>query len=321
MESKKNKPVYINLPHLPGKWSEMTLGQLRSVEKINGKFTSELAYLAHCFLELEGLKPLQYAERWRSVLGTIPLLGRLVAKTGRQVEDVMEGCGEEDEPIVIWKQCYRFKGVRNAILGKRFFMEDQEMLSFQKKLEFLCHREEIYIYTNPIATKRAGMRIFRSYFTNLADMPWIHYRLCCMHLQNYTTTKQVIHLDKFLSVLYVPEGRICRLLNRLSGKSHPKHFSRYFSQLEINLVLIFWNSTQQYYRTCFSHLFNNKGDKKKHDFMKEEAEITVFLSKEIGTVPENAQNLEVFYALQYLEDNAVLQEEKKKEIERIKRMR
>lgn len=318
---KKNKVFRINLPSLPVGWNAMTLEQLRIIEEIGGKFASTEAYLANCFLELERLKPLRYAQRWRSLLSCIPLIGRLVAETGRQVADILEGYGEDGGPIIIWKQCYRFKGFWNALFGIRFFMEDQEVLSFQQKIKFLAERNDISISTNPVNYKRIGLRTYRSYYTNLADMPWIHYRLCCMHIQNYTVTHQSIYLDKFLSVLYVPEGRISRMINRIKRNEPPADFSKYFSSLEINLVLIFWNSTQQYYKNCFKHLFTNKGGQKARDFMKEEAEITVFLSKEIGTTPDNAQNLEVFYALQYLEDNAVLQEEKKKEIERIKRIR
>lgn len=321
MRTKKNKTIRIDLPSLPGRWADMTWEQLRIIEEVSGNFASEAAYLAHCFIGLERLKPLRYAERWRSMLSRIPLLGHFVAETGRQVADLLEGGGGTGPAMIVWEQCYRFKGFRNALFGRRFFMEDQEVLSFQKRLEFLLDRKEIYMPANPVSRKRIGIRTFRSHFTHLADMSWIHYRLCCMHIQNYTATKDTSHLDKFLSVLYLPEGRISRWMSRITGKTHPDRMSRYFSPLELNVVLIFWNSTQQYYRNSFRHLFNDKAGKKTRDFMKEEAEITVFLSKEIGTVPEKAQNLEAFYALQYLEDNAILQEEKKREIERLKRKR
>ena len=311
----------IKLPSLPDRWGLMMLDQFRTVEEIRGKFASSDAYLAHCFLALEGLKPLRYAERWRSALSLIPFAGRFIAETGRQVADVHEGGAGEDGPFIIWTQCYRFKGLWNALAGRRFFMEDQEVLYFQKKLEFLTKPEKIYLSTNPVARKKVGMRTYRSYFTNLSDMPWFHYRLCCMHIQNYISTRQDSYLDKFLSTLYIPEGRTSRLINRITAQTHPDGFSKHFSPLEINLILIFWNSTQLYFRNSFKHLFNGKSKQKTRDFMKEEAEITVFLSKEIGTIPEKTQDIEAFYALQYLEDNAVIQEEKKKEIEKMKRMR
>lgn len=321
MRRNKNKVTRINLPSLPNGWNTMTLEQLRVIEKISGKFSSPEAYLTNCFLELEQLKPLRYAQRWRSMLSLIPFIGRFMIETGRQVVDIHAGEGVNEKNFITWKRCYRFKGFWNALFGRRFFMEDQEILSFQQKIKFLIERENIYLVTNPVSNKKIGLRKYRSYYTNLADMPWIKYRLCCMHIQNYMDTRQRAYLDKFLSVLYVPDGRICCMIDRITGGLSPIGFSKYFTVLEINLILIFWNSTQQYYKKCFKHLFSKKGEQKTRDFMKEETEITVFLSKEIGTTPDNAQKLEAFYALQYLEDNAIQQEEKKREIDKMKRKR
>lgn len=134
MRQKKAKKI--NLPVLPGGWNAMTLEQFRLVEDVHGKFASTEAYLANCFMVLEGLKPLRHAERWRPFLSGIPFIKRFVAETGRQVANIYEGNALSGETLITWKQCYRFNGFWNALFGTRFFMEDQEVLSFQKNLIF-----------------------------------------------------------------------------------------------------------------------------------------------------------------------------------------
>lgn len=319
--TKNKKGKEINLRSLPSGWDTMTLEQFKIIEDIHGKYPSTEAYLANCFLALEGLKPLRHAEKWRTLLGSMPLFGRYVADTGRQIAHVYEDILQPGQPFILWKQCYSFKGFWNSVLGKRFFMEDQELLSFQKSITFLTNRDDMYMTTNPVCKKKIGLCTYRSYYTKLADISWHEYRLCCMHIQNYTSTRQYYHLNAFLSTLYKPEGWINSVKRFLTGKTHPVNFIKKFSPLQINLILLFWNSTQQYYKKCFKHLYTNKEEKINRDFLKEEIEITVFLSKEINTTPDDTQKINALYALQYLEDNAILQEEKKKELDRIKRMR
>ncbi len=299
------KTKTVNLPALPSNWNYLTLDQFKKIEKIRGNFVSEDSYLTHCFLELEGLKPLRYAERWREALAVLPFLGRFVWETGRQIADVHENPGDEGKPLIIWKQCYSFKGFWLRIFGPRFFVEDQEILSFQEKLNYLLKPESISLKSNPVREKRIGLKTYRSYQTLLSDMSWLSYNKCSMFIKLYSQTKNESYLNKFLSILYKAEN--------------VKHFERKFSVFEKRLVLLFWDGTQSYFLQSFPHLFKKRTETLSKDFMKEESAITVFLGKESFSKPEDVRDMMVFDALQYLELNAVLCEEKERQIQRMKR--
>lgn len=295
----------IRLPILPQSWNFMTLDQFKKIHKIRGQFKSKESYLANCFLELEGLRPLRYAERWRSILGSIPLIGKLVSENGRQVAEVNGNTGKGGQPIILWKQCYRFKGLRNKLFGCRFFIEDQEILSFQQKLAFLLNPEDISLKSNPVRSKKIGAKIYYSYQTLLSDMPWCDYNRCSMYIQLYSKTNKKTDLEKFLTVLYRAEN--------------VKKIRAHFTDLEIRLILLFWDGTQQYFMQSFPHLFKKRKDNLSKDFMKEEASISVFLSKEAYCMPNEAREMRVYDALEYLEMNAVLCETKEREIQKMRR--
>lgn len=126
-----------------------------------------------------------------------------------------------------------------------------------------------------------------------------------MFIKLYSQTKNESYLNKFLSILYKAEN--------------VKHFERKFSVFEKRLVLLFWDGTQSYFLQSFPHLFKKRTETLSKDFMKEESAITVFLGKESFSKPEDVRDMMVFDALQYLELNAVLCEEKERQIQRMKR--
>lgn len=299
----------INLPSLPQNWSSLTLSQFHTIEKIRGKFVSKDAYLTHCFLALTGLKPLRYAERWRAVIASIPLVGRFVAETGRKMADFTYFRSETDNNIIFsgiprFTQYYRFKGLKNALFGYRFPMEDQELLYFQQKLKFLTENKIVRLNTNPVFQKRIGFKTYKSYYAKLADMAWLEYNQCSMFIERYIRTKETEFLDKFLAAFY--------------KVGNPRKVHGKFTELEIHLILLFWNSCQQYFKASFPHLYKNSTGNISKDYMKEESEITVFLAKEAYMRPEDVREMRAYDALQYLETNAVLQEEKERQLNNIK---
>lgn len=74
--------------------------------------------------------------------------------------------------------------------------------------------------------------------------------------------------------------------------------------------------------STFPHIFSKrkKGAKEKSsDYMKNEAQITVFLAKQSGALPKEVQDMEAFYALEYMEANAIENEEHEKRMASIRR--
>lgn len=298
------KKKRIDLPSLPQDWSSLTLKQFKAIEKIRGQFASTDAYLTHCFLALSGLIPLKYAERWRAVLGCIPLIRRFVKETGRTVLRIEEDYLGLGLPFPVLGQYYRFPGLWNALFGHRFMMEDHEVLFFQQKLRFLTEQENIRLNINPVYNKRIGFKTYASYYALLADMDWLDYNRCSMFIERYTRTKDISFLDSFLSAFYKV------------GNTRKVHGM--FTELEIHLILLFWNNCQKYFKQSFPHLYKENSQNSSKDYMKEESEITVFLAKESYMKPDDVRGMRAYDALQYLETNAILIEEKERQLAKIK---
>ena len=298
------RKIRIDLPSLPQDWSSLTLRQFQMIESIRGKFSSTDAYLTHCFFALTGLKPLKYAERWRAVLGGIPLIGLLIKENGRGIYRMNEDYLGIEPPIPSFWQYYRFSGIWNALFGRRFRMEDQDVFYFQQRLNFLTERGDISLRSNPVYKKRIGLKNYTSYYSRLADMDWLDYNRCSMFIEQYIKTKNPSFLDNFLSAFYkIGNAR------KVRGK---------FSDMEIHLVLLFWNGCQQYFKKTFPHLYKENTKNSSKDYMKEESEITVFLSKEAHMKPDDVRGMRAFDALQYLETNAIICEQTEKQIKAIK---
>lgn len=301
------KTKEIHLPSLPKRWADLTMEQFIQIESLSGKFASPDAYLTHCFLLLTGLKPLRYAERWRRVLASIPLIGRLVEQTGRTLMRMDQDYLGLDIPMPIFGQYYRFSGIKNALFGDRFMIEDQEVSFFQKRLRFLLEREDIQLPSNPLSSKRLGRKWYKSYQPLLSDMSWQDYNVCAMYIELYSGSKDIAMLDKFLSAFYRvgdPE--------RVHGK---------FTPMEIQVVLLFWNNCQRYFKRSFPHQYKESKKKLNKDYMKDESEMTVFLSKEAYTTPTEVREMRAYDALQYLEMNALAFEEKERQIQKMKSKR
>lgn len=300
----KNKKV--ELRSLPSGWEEISIDQFRQIEKIRGTFLSKTTYLTHCFLILEGIKPLRYAQRWRSFGGKIPLVKRFISMTGRRLIRVEEDYLRIGEPFYVWEQCYRFRGFWNALFGRRFWIPDEDLLFFVRKLDFLTDKNTFRILKNPVPEKRIRFSRYRSYRTCLSDMSWEAYNLCNMFMEQYVSTRHSVYLDNFLSVLY--------------RMDNPKLAHRVFSYHEIHMILLFWQSVQEYFMKSFPHLFKkNNANKKIRDYMKNEANITVFLCRQSYSTPASVRGMRAYDALQYLEINSIEYEEKERMIQRAKR--
>lgn len=297
------KKQKIELPSLPGRWNALTLKQFKVIESIKGKFPSSEAYLTHCFLALTGLKPLRHAERWRSVLGIIPYISRLVKQTGRVVvyetEEVMG-----DKPDFIYGQYYCFSGLKNFIFGKRFIIQDQEILFFLQNIKFLTEKDNIQLMSNPVKEKVIKGNTYKSHQALLSDMTWEDYNRCSMFIELYQEGKDIRYLNQFLSVMY--------------DVGNPGIIQNEFSKLEIDLILLYWNESQKYFKRSFPHMFKEGKKRLNKDYMKEEAEITVFLGKEAYAKPEDIRGMRAYDALQYLEMNAVICEERERQLSKIK---
>lgn len=297
------KKQKIELPSLPGRWNALTLKQFKVIESIKGKFPSSEAYLTHCFLALTGLKPLRHAERWRSVLGVIPYISRLVKQTGRVVvyetEEVMG-----DKPDFIYGQYYCFSGLKNFIFGKRFIIQDQEILFFLQNIKFLTEKDNIQLMSNPVKEKVIKGNTYKSHQALLSDMTWEDYNRCSMFIELYQEGKDIRYLNQFLSVMY--------------DVGNPGIIQNEFSKLEIDLILLYWNESQKYFKRSFPHMFKEGKKRLNKDYMKEEAEITVFLGKEAYAKPEDIRGMRAYDALQYLEMNAVICEERERQLSKIK---
>lgn len=297
------KKQKIELPSLPGNWKALTLEQFKIIESIKGKFPSSEAYLTHCFLALTGLKPLRYAERWRSVLGVIPYISRLVKETGRVVVyETEEALG--DKPDFIYGQYYCFSGLKNFIFGKRFIIQDQEILFFLQNIKFLTEKDNIQLMSNPVKEKVIKGNTYKSHQALLSDMTWEDYNRCSMFIELYQEGKDIRYLNQFLSVMY--------------DVGNPGIIQNEFSKLEIDLILLYWNESQKYFKRSFPHMFKEGKKRLNKDYMKEEAEITVFLGKEAYAKPEDIRGMRAYDALQYLEMNAVICEERERQLSKIK---
>lgn len=278
----------LELKGLPANWNGLSLDQWKKLDAIRGEFASDTAYITHCFLALEGMKPLLYAERWRSILSGIPFVRRFVRMTGRQVEDIHEDYLQTGAPCYVWRQCYRFRGFWNSMFGVRFWLRDEELYAFTKRLEYL--NTPVRLIANPVGRKRIRWRNYTSYYTKLADMPWIDYNKCNMYYEQYAKTKRPVFLEQFLCILY--------------KISDPKLVKNAFSEFEIKLILLFWEGVHQSFSTDFPRLFKGKKKEKKAvDYMKSESEITVFISKLASTTPDNSRKILVYDVFQYLDQN------------------
>lgn len=298
----------IRLKSIPGNWAECSLEELQKLDDIKGKFPSEAVYQTYCFLELTNLVPLVYAERWRAILGSIPFIRQFVKKTGRKLDKIEEDYLGMAAPFITYKSCYRLRGWRHKLFGRRFWIKDRQIAAWLKELTWLNGKP--FFLTNPVTKKSIAGKIYTSSFTRLADMSWADYSRCSMYWELYHKTKQSGYLEKFIAILYKVED--------------PKIIRGKFSPLETMLIQIFWNSVQHNYMKTFPHLFKSGGkeSKKGHtDYMKNEAQITVFLAKQANALPREVQDMEAFYALEYMERNAEEVEAHEKEIIRIKHKR
>lgn len=297
------KKQKIELPSLPGNWKALTLEQFKIIESIKGKFPSSEAYLTHCFLALTGLKPLKHAERWRSVLGAMPYISRFIKETGRVVVyETEDALG--DKPDFIYGQYYCFSGLKNFIFGKRFIIQDQEILFFLQNIKFLTEKDNIQLMSNPVKEKVIKGNTYKSHQALLSDMTWEDYNRCSMFIELYQEGKDIRYLNQFLSVMY--------------DVGNPGIIQNEFSKLEIELILLYWNESQKYFKRSFPHMFKEGKKRLNKDYMKEEAEITVFLGKEAYAKPEDIRGMRAYDALQYLEMNAVICEERERQLSKIK---
>ncbi|MDR1919902.1 MAG: hypothetical protein LBQ65_09700 [Tannerellaceae bacterium] len=294
------KQKTIALPSLPKTWNGLSVSQWQILKDLDGKYASEEAYLAKVFLAFCGLVPLLYAERWRSFLASLPLLGRFVRMTGRQVIDSEAG-------FLRWKQIYRFKGWRNRLWGVRFWMDDEEVVCFKDGLKFLL--KEKSIGRNPVESIRWKGQTYHSPETYLSNMKWLTYNTCNMCLAAYRRTKNREHLYRFITVLYGMDKKAASAIPRL------------LDPFQIGLIELFWDGCQQYYAKSFKHLFSKSKNEttQNPDYLKEEAEITVFVGKQSFQSPDQAREMKVFDALEYLEQNATQVEAQMRELNKIRR--
>ncbi|WP_195373010.1 hypothetical protein [Parabacteroides leei] len=298
------KKRHITLPSLPGNWKALTLDQFKKIEAIRGKFASSDAYLTHCFIILTGLRPLRYAERWRLLLGLIPILSRFIKETGRLVIDHEQDYLGLEKPVLIYAQYYCFSGIKNLLFGKRFIIQDQEILSFQQNIKFLADKSSIQLTSNPVKEKIINNKVYFCHQALLSDMTWHDYNRCSMFIELYLNSKNVNYLEQFIAVLYKMDD--------------PSIVHGNFSELEINLILLYWNDSQKYFKKSFPHMFKEGKKQLNKDYMKNEAELTVFLGKEAYTRPEDIRKMRAYDALQYLEMNAIICEEKERQIKKMK---
>lgn len=298
------KKKTIQLPSIPVSWKAVSLEQFKAIDGVKGTFRSQEAWLTYCFLALTGLKPLRYKEAWRALLSSVPILGRFVKETGRVI--VGTDTDFDGTLLLLSGQYYCFSGFLNFWFGRRFLMQDQELLSFIERLRFLTDKDEADFVVNPVTEKEIGGVLYKTHQALLSDMTWEDYNRCSMFIELYASGKEIRHLDKFLSVIY----KIDRVENVRS----------YFTQLEINLILTYWNNSQKYFKRSFPHMFKSGSkEEKSRDYMKKEAEITVFLGKEAYSSPEEVRKMRAYDALQYLEMNAIIYEERERQIKQMKR--
>lgn len=293
---------------MPENWDQVTVEQFRILERLSGKYASNKAYLTYCFIEMQGLKPLLYSSPRKEIMAKIPFFRNFVRMDGRVIDEVYEDYLQIGEPLPVYKQCYRRKGFKEFLFGERVWIRDDTVLAMLKTLEFM--EKPIRLNKNPIPYKIIDGKNYNSRYTRLSDMNWLDYNRCCMFIEEYARHKEPEMLYNFIACLY-------SIGNTDKVKQH-------FDELECKLILMFWEGCQQYYKKCFPHIFKGGNEQKKRavkDYLKDEAELTVFLSKQAYAKPEEVRSMLVFDALQYLELNARDCEEREKEIAKIKRHR
>ncbi len=296
----------VNLKELPSGWNDCSLKELQQINTLQGKYRSKEAYLTHCLFALLGIVPLCYNRRWREFLSLIPLFGRLIRQNGRQIDTVYDDFLGIGEPFISYKSRYRRRGFWNFLFGRRFWISDDMILSMAKQLEWLNTPPNFI--TNPIAEKKICMIRYRSVDTRFADMPWYRYNQCCTFIEVYERTHSREYLNRFIASLYNIEK--------------PEKVEGNFSEFEIGLIIIFWNSVQKNLMNTFPRLYKSKKKSdtpKKTDYMKNAAQITVFLAKQSNSLPKDVQEMETFYALEYMERNAEEVEERERQMRNIKR--
>ena len=301
-----NKKKEINLTGLPRNWSDCTIVELLKINKIKGQYKSKESYLTYCLMSLLGITPLCYKSRWKNILGQIPFIKRFLSKDGREISAIDNDYLQLGAPFISYRSCYCFSGLKNFLFGKRFWIEDQEIHYWLKNLEWLNNPP--FFLKNPVDKKKIGRKTYYSSFTRLADMCWNDYSKCCMYVELFEKTNDKFYLYKFISTLYKIDDDVT--------------VSKYFTAFETQLILIFWSSVQKNYMSTFPHIFSKrkKGAKEKSsDYMKNEAQITVFLAKQSGALPKEVQDMEAFYALEYMEANAIENEEHEKRMASIRR--
>jgi len=310
----KKKQRVIELPSPPKKWEDMTLAQWKIYYDLAGKHPSDTAFMAKAFLLFCGLKPLLYAERWRSILAKLPFIGRFVRMTGRQVAGVNEG-------HIRWRQYYRLqKGRSNKFsifnwlrpifdfqFSISFWLEDEEVMSFQKAIEFLTTDPAITI--NPVETIVVRGNVYHSHKRRLSDMVWVTYNTCNALIDGYHQTKNKNLLYQFVANLY-----------RIPGMDIP-YIKKTAPDWQLQLILLFWDGCQKDFARNFKRLFKeakkNKQPKRK-DYLVDESEITVFLGRESHLPPEGVRGMLVWDALTYLDQNARKVEAEEKQLLKMK---
>lgn len=289
------KTIEIKLPSPPKGWHELTYKQWRLLHSIHGKYASEEAYLSKAFLLLLGLTPLLYAEWWKRLLSCIPLFRKRLRQTGRQVVSV--------EPDYIrWKQLYRMKD------GTHFWMEDEEVMAFKESIRFVM--KDPFTLKNPVQNIRIGRKMYQSMNTKLSDMEWIEYNICTARLTSYRESNNSQYIYLFICKLYrISDSKINKLKSSID-------------EIDIFLILLFWESCQKYFAKNYKHMFKKESPEKKKEKQEDpfihEAEVTVFLAKEAFISTDKVRKMLTIDALTYLEQNAQEIEIKKKSIQSMK---
>lgn len=308
MKQKKNT---IELPSPPKKWDDLTLEQWKIYHDLSGKYPSDTAFLAKTFLLFCGLKPLLYAERWRAVAARLPFIGWRVRMTGRQLVS-MDAFG-----FIRWKQYYRLVQKRRTLFSfllspfsTSFWMEDEEVMDFQRSIEFMT--TEPAISRNPVETLRIRGREYRSHKRRLSDMTWMAYNTCNAYISGYYQTKNKELLYQFIATLY-----------RIPGMDIPS-IQKAVPEWQMQLILLFWDGCQKDFARQFRRLFKEgkkKGNAKRKDYLVDESEITAFLGKESSLPPDGVRNMLVWDALTYLDQNAREVEAKEKQLNKMRSRR
>ncbi|MDR1341549.1 MAG: hypothetical protein LBK58_16095 [Prevotellaceae bacterium] len=281
----------------PKNWNQLDLHQWHIIQSLQGKYTSRESYLAKAFVLLCGLKPLPYAERWREVLSSFPIVGQWVRCTGRQVY------GRSGD-VLLWRQYYQ-------ISRDRVWIADEDIRAFTKGVEWLA-KERILTH-NPVRTVTIGDKMYHSPKRRLSDLTWERYNLAKAALELYDKSKNILLLHHFVAALYgIDEADITKIPGAVS-------------EFEISLMTFYWDGCHYDLAKSFPHLFKTaeKKDenKKQADYLKSETEITVFISKQSFSKPDEVRGMNVRDAFEYLEQQMTETELHRKELNRVKAIR